>query len=211
MDFQNITKNTGALVIGRIINVLLSIFIAIYLTRYLGITEFGKYSIVNAYLSFFLFLSTFEINRILVREISKNSKDAPVLFGNSIILSLALSIVSIALSWLILAFFNYEKDIKNYVYITSVGMLFTSLGITYSSIFQVNLKQKYQVIVETSGKLLLLALTIVFISLRLKLIHFFILNLFIGLVILIGNMFFSKYFIKPVFKINKNIWKFRVL
>lgn len=206
MDFQKAVKNTLNLISGRVITISLFIITTSYLTRYLGSTEFGKYSLVYAYLFFFTFASISGIHMILVREISKDNTKAPILIGNSLILCSILSVISILIAWIILQFINYPSDIKNFIYIAGIGIFFLSISFIYTSIFQAYLEQKYQITVEVISKVILVIFTFLLIFLKVKLLYFFVLDIFIALIVLWGNRYFSKYFVKPVFNIDTRIW-----
>ncbi|MEK6645064.1 MAG: flippase [Candidatus Firestonebacteria bacterium] len=206
MDFKKVVKNTGILISGRFVTILIYIFITVCLTRYLGSVEFGKYSLVYAYLSFFTLISIFGIDKIIVKEIVQDSEKASELIGTSLILCAVLSSISIILSLIIVNFLNYPAEIKNFIYIASLGLFFISASAVYTSVFQAHLQQKYQVIVEVISKTIAVLVVIFLILLKAKLLYFFILDVFIAIVILFGNKFFAKYFIKPKFNIDLKIW-----
>lgn len=205
MNFQKVTKNILNLITGRIVIMLLHLLITVYLTRYFGITEFGKYNLVYTYLFFFTSALISGINGILVREISRNNAKAPELIGNALILCSMLSIILIFLSWIILIPLNYPDEIRNFIYIASAAIFFSSIGIIYASIFQVYLEQKYQIIVEITSKIILTTLIFLLIFLKTKLLYFFLLDVFIALIIVFGNRFFSRYFVKLEFSIKMDL------
>lgn len=202
---QKVAKNTAVIIVGRVLNLLVSTFVVIYLARYLGSAGLGKYSLIYAYLSFFAFLTTFGMSEIVVREISKDDTRAEELIGSALSLSLFLSIGAIGLAWIVSNFLGYPSNIRLLIYIASLNMLFTPWSL-YTSIFQVRLQQKYQVSVEIISKLVLAGLVFVLISMKALLIHFILLNLLVSGIVAMGNRFFSRRFVKPKWHINLRIW-----
>ena len=50
---RKVAKNTGIIIAGDIVNKIISLFLIIYLARYIGAAGYGTYSFVFAFLSFF--------------------------------------------------------------------------------------------------------------------------------------------------------------
>jgi O-antigen/teichoic acid export membrane protein len=68
---RKIAKNTGVIIAGNVAFRLVSLFVIIYLARYLGTGGFGKYSFVFAYLAFFNIITDLGLQQILVREMAR--------------------------------------------------------------------------------------------------------------------------------------------
>ena len=73
---ENITrlvaKNTIFQLAGRAVNLLLSLFLVGFLTRYLGTEGFGEYSTIFAYLAIAAAVADFGFITYLTRETAKN-------------------------------------------------------------------------------------------------------------------------------------------
>lgn len=197
---RRIVKNTGVMLLGDGINNLLYFFIVIYLVRYLGESGFGKYSFVLVYISFFNFLTYIGINKIIVREISKNNAINEKIIGNALTIRLFLSILSIILSFIIINLLNYPYDTKILVYIASISLFSSSLSATYSSIFQTYLKMEYSMVANLVERIISAILILLIIVLKGSIVYIIIAIVISNFFNLFVTCLFSRKFVKPVFE-----------
>jgi O-antigen/teichoic acid export membrane protein len=204
---QRVAKNTGVLLAGNIIFRLISLFVIIYLARYLGSVEFGKYSFVFAYLAFFGILTDLGISSILVREMSRDHAAAPKLIGNAYILRWIFTVFAVVLSLIIINLMSYPADTTTYVYIAAFTLLFQSFSGLYSTMFQANLRMEYNIFGRLASRVLsaTLILWIIFAKGTLK-------QVMIALVLseMINTFIsysFSRKFVRPKFTIDLRLWK----
>lgn len=132
---RKITNNAIVLFLNRIILMGLAFFVTIWFVRYLGKSDYGKYSLILAYLSFFEIITGLGIDSIVVREISKFKEKQNALIGNAILIKLVFSLVAVISSYVALVFLGYTPEIRNYIHIYSVYLLF-SFGSVYVSLFR---------------------------------------------------------------------------
>ncbi len=151
---QRVAKNTGIVIAGDVIFRVISLFITIYLARYLGIVGFGKYSFVFAYLAFFGVITSLGLNTILVREMARDPSMTSKLIGNAYIIKILLTVFAIVLSLIIITLLPYPADTTNYVYIAAFTLLFLSFSDLYGTIFQANLRMEYRIIAKLVFKVL---------------------------------------------------------
>jgi len=151
---QKVAKNTGIVIVGDVIFRLISLFVTIYLARYLGTVGFGKYSFVFAYLAFFGVISDLGFRAILVREMSRDSSIAPKLIGNAYIIRLILTVFAVVLPIIIITLASYPSDTITYVCIAAFTLLFMSFSDLYTTIFQANLRMEYNIIAKLTFKVL---------------------------------------------------------
>jgi len=138
-----IAKNTTSIVIANITTKLIAIFIVIYLARYLGVEEFGKYNFVTTYFSFFMVLTTFGLDPVVIKEVAKNKSLTNKIINNVIIIRILTSFVSILFSIIVVIMLNYSEEMVFYVMLASCTMTFQSLSYVYESLFQAYLKMQY--------------------------------------------------------------------
>lgn len=141
---QKVSKNTGILLGAQIISKIIQFFTVIVMVRYLGDSDFGRYSFILAYALLFSVLADMGINAIAIREISRKSKQMNLLLGNVLTLKIILSILAIGtllISSLLIGFTNYMLVA---IVIVSLSILFVSLSDTLFIPFQIRLKMKYQ-------------------------------------------------------------------
>ena len=209
--FKRVIINTGVQIIGRFFSFFLS-FVSIYLlTRYLGVSGYGTYSLVFSYLSFFNILSDMGLSLIVVRELSKKTEVFSDDLNNFISIKLFLTILSIGLAIGILMFMPYSQEAKLSIIIASIGVGVGGIASFGSSILQSRLRMDLVTIIDQVTKLITVAFIYVFILTNQNLYT-------IVSTILIGNLFglgLMVLFVKKViviknfftFKINKKIVK----
>lgn len=204
---KNVAKNASILFVGNILFRLISLFVVIYLARYLGVEMFGKYNFIFAYLAFFMITSDLGLNQILIREMSRNQQGIPKLIGNGLILKLILSSASILLAICIIYFSGYQKDAVFYVSIASLILIFQSFSDSQKTIFAAYLKMKYDVISKIINRLIsaiLIYYIIISNGTLLQIILVLILAEFAGTLL---NWFFARKLTSIEYSIDVKVWK----
>lgn len=197
-----VVKNSGIVFVGNLANKALNAVILIYLARYLGSSDFGKYSFVIAYLFFFSVIAMLGINRIVVREISQDKTLQGHIIGNALSIRLILSISAIVFSMIIVNLLGYPSDIKVLVYIYSLSLIFTSISATYATILEAKLKMVYSVLSDIVGVIVSLILIIFIIFFKGSIIHVMIALVVSSVFQLLTTLYFSQKFVKPRFEFN---------
>ena len=205
---QRVAKNTGIIISGDLIFRLISLVVVIYLARYLGKVGFGKYNFVFAYLAFFNIIADLGLQTILVREMAREPTRAPKLIGNAYIIRWILTALAVASSIIVITLMSYPADTTTYIYIASLTVLFVSFSDFYTTIFQANLKMKYNIIAKLIFKGLSAALIFWIIFSRGTLMQVMIVLVFSEMVKTLINFSFSRKFTKPKFEIDFGLWKY---
>ena len=204
---QRVAKNTGVIITGNIAFRLISLFVTIYLARYLGTAEFGKYSFVFAYLAFFGVISDLGFRAILVREMSRDSSLAPKLIGNAYIIRLILTVFAVVLPIIIITQTSYPSDTITYVCIAAFTLLFMSFSNLYTTIFQTNLRMEYDIIAKLTFKILSAGLIFLIIFSRGTLTQIILALVFSEMVRTLISYSFARKFVKPQFEVDFGLWK----
>ena len=206
---QRVARNTGVIITGDVIFRMISVFVTIYLARYLGMVEFGKYSFVFAYLTFFNILTDLGLQVILVREMSRDPSTASKLIGNAYIIRLILAAFAIVLSLTIITLMSYPADTTTYVYIAAFSLLFISFSDFYRTIFEANLRMEYNIIAKLAFKVLSTGLIfwIIFV-LQGTLTHILLALVFSESIKMLISFLFSRKFVRPKFEIDFGCWKY---
>ncbi|KKG02319.1 flippase [Methanosarcina mazei] len=152
---NKIFQNTGFLLAGKAGTKLISLLTVIYIVRYLGDAGYGKYTFAFAFVSFFTLISEMGTHHILVREISRSQKNANLLLGNTILISIVLSFLALLLAIFSINFMNYPLETEKLVLVAALGLLFGSLS-NYGIMYEVNLNMKYPVILGLLSRIFLL-------------------------------------------------------
>jgi O-antigen/teichoic acid export membrane protein len=131
------------------------------LTRYLGVAGYGEYTTIFAFLGFFAVVADFGLFPIVVRDIARRPEDRERIFGNILTLRIMLAAGILVLAPLVaLIVPKYNFDIKTGIAIGAFASFFLLLNQTLAGVFQANLRMDKFVIIETTGRLLILALII---------------------------------------------------
>ena len=160
--FRKYFANTSWLLGERILRMGVSLFVGIYVARYLGPERFGLLSYANSYVGIFTAIAILGLDGIVVRELVKSPDQRNTLLGTSFLLK----VIGTLLMWiLILAalFFSNNTPLTNtLIAIISFGVLFQSFNVIDYN-FQAEVKSKYvvhsqivQLIVSSIAKLVLI-------------------------------------------------------
>ncbi len=204
---QRVAKNTVIVLGGDIIFRLISLFVMIFLARYLGTVGFGKYSFVFAYLAFFGIITDLGLQSIVVREMARDPTIAPKLVGNVYIIKLILAVFAVVLPMVVITLTHYPADTTTYVYIAAFTLLFTSFSDHYTTIFQANLRMEYNIIAKLVFKVLSAGLIFWIIFSHGTLMQIMFVMVFAESIKMLICYLFSKKFVKPQFKIDFSLWK----
>lgn len=200
-------RNSGIVFFGRIFNLFVDFIISIYLVRYLGSNDFGIYSFVFIYISFFGFVSLSGMDKVLVRALSKNESAAERIIGNALTIRSILPMLGIFLSIIILIFLDYPPYTKFLIYITSITLFLSSLRIVYQSVFQTFLKMEYSVFSDAIGKIFYLLFVAILIFFAGNIFHLIIGIIISNFITLFANIIYSRKLVKPIFKFELNCIK----
>lgn len=205
---QKVAKNTGVIIAGDILFRLISLFVIIYLARYLGTAGFGKYSFVFAYLAFFGIITDLGLQQILVREMARDPSTAPKLTGNAYVIRLLLTVFAVVLAIVIITLLPYPADTILYVYIASFTLLFISFSDFYATIFQANLAMEYNVIAKLAFKFVSAGLILWIIFSHGTLTQVMIVLVFSEGIKTLLSYLFSRKFVRPSFTIDFGLWRY---
>jgi len=204
---QRVAKNTSIIIVGNVIFRIISLFVTIYLARYLGTADFGKYSFVFAYLAFFGILTDLGLSTILVREMSRNSAIAPKLIGNAYIIRWILTVFAVILSIAVITLMSYPADTTTCIYIAAFTLLFQSFSGFYSTIFQANLRMGYNIFAKLVFRVLSAAIILWIIFAKGTLLQVIFALVFSEGVKTLINYSFSRKFVRPKFVIDFGLWR----
>ncbi|MBT8383680.1 MAG: oligosaccharide flippase family protein, partial [Ignavibacteria bacterium] len=103
-SFKKYFANTSWLFFERVLRIIISFVVVIYVVRYLGPKDFGLYSYVISFMWLFASISTLGLETITVREIVKQPEKKDELIGTVFTLRLfggITAVIFIALTLLI--------------------------------------------------------------------------------------------------------------
>lgn len=159
--FKKVILNTGAQIGTKFITASTTFFITILITRALGSTGYGEFTLIFVFVGYFYTLGDFGLNNIFIKLSAQNNKNLfQSLFGLRLILGFVLAASAIAISQLLP--YNPETNV-GFSPIVRYGILIASLTIitqtlltTANAFFQLNLRYHLSTIAITIGSLLVL-------------------------------------------------------
>lgn len=92
---NNVITNSTWLILGKIVQSIISFFVGILTTRFLGPNNYGVLNLAMAYVSFAVPLCTLGIHNIIVREFIDSPKKEGELIGSGIAIRILSSLVAI--------------------------------------------------------------------------------------------------------------------
>ena len=131
---KTIAKNISSNLVSKVIGEGLNVFVVIFIARYLGISDFGNYSFVMAFVFAFRIIADSGISNILVREIATHKEEAGKYFGAARSLLWVLSALTVGLIAVVITIINPSRAVVISTYIMGLTVVSTFLAIGYSSI-----------------------------------------------------------------------------
>lgn len=163
---QTVIKNTFWLLLAEGVSKGSVFILSILFARYLGPEDFGKYSYIVSIVSVFSVFADFGLSTIMLRELSRNGKDAEKYLVNWTLLKLTLSILVVLLILIVVFLINGSLDFLIYWLLYSV----------YSTIFNLweFIRSYYRSSEKMENEALLKILTwLISISIILLFYHFY--------------------------------------
>lgn len=161
---RKVFYNTAIQIVGKVITTIISLFLVAALTRYLGVSGYGQYTTIFAYIGFFAVFADFGFFWILVREIAHPEADINKAVSNVFTLRTIIGIVIFGLASLIGLFIPQYADFREGIVIIALASLFLALNSTYIGIFQNKHRMDKAVLTDVIGRAIIFVLTIFLIS-----------------------------------------------
>lgn len=98
-----IFSNTAWLTAGTIVNTLIGLYITRALARYLGVADYGLYTLAFVYLNFTAVIANFGFDSILLREAARDKERTDSIVASGIVLKSAFAVPAVAAGALYLA------------------------------------------------------------------------------------------------------------
>lgn len=179
--------NTIWLLLEKVLRLFISIFIGVWLARYLGPNTFGEYSYVVAFVAILSIFIPLGLDNIVIRELVKQKTDKNVLLGTVFTLRLLATclffIVITSISFII-----HDQTTSYYILISSIG-LFLQLFTIVDFYFRATVQSKYIVFCNITSLVISAIIKCILILYSAPLIAFFYASLFDGLIITSSYIF----------------------
>lgn len=135
-------NNASWLIGGRIVQMLLSLFVGTITARYLGPGNYGLISYGSAYVSFFTSLCNLGLNSVIIKEFYDHPDDQGTAIGSALLMRFVSSILSvITIVSVVMVLDGDEKQTVAVVFLCSLGAVFHIFE-TFNYWFQSKYKSK---------------------------------------------------------------------
>lgn len=128
-------QNCIALFFSRLSPRIFSFLFVIYIARFLGAEDFGKFVLALGYFELFLALSARALTIIATREIAKLPSKADEYISLSVILGLMLTVVTSSLLVALCHIFPYSQDTRSALYLVCIALLPSTIAAIFEGAF----------------------------------------------------------------------------
>ncbi len=126
---RKILKNIYWAVLGKIVSLLGTLFVGILVARYLGPDQYGLMNYVISYVTIFSIISSFGLDNIEIRELSKQNECRDIILGTAFRIRLSFAIVAYLLILITLWIFESNLFTSLLVMVYSITVFTGSLNV----------------------------------------------------------------------------------
>jgi len=152
--FKRYTENTIWAVVTRLISIIVSLIVTIYLVRYLGPANYGQLSYALSFIGIFGIIAGFGIDNVLYRELIEHPTRRNEYLGTAFILKLIAGVLAAALTIIFALLISPEEVSQIIIFILAGTFIFQAFNIIQHE-FQANVAQKYLSLVTLAVLLIL--------------------------------------------------------
>ncbi|MGB4400026.1 MAG: flippase [Daejeonella sp.] len=184
--FQKYFKNTGWLMLGKILSLVVGIFIA----KFLGPSNFGDLNFAIAFTAIIAAVGTLGLDSFIIREVLDQPGKRDEILGTAFWMRVTISIILVPASVLIYIFFRSLADQQGteltlIIAFCASALFFKAFNII-DSYFQSQVRSKFVVLVQNICLIISSFIKISFVLLKLPLVYFAFALVIDGLMLAIG-------------------------
>lgn len=180
----------------------------VYVARILGVTGFGKYSLLRGYLDLFIGLSATGLGIVFTREVAKSPKKLDQYFNASLLLITLLTLGASALFIILVYSFPYSPDTRVSCLVCTLALFPSTTAAIFESVFIAHEKAEFVTYGTLTENLIRTGLSLVALFCGFDLVALFIILLATRVMMLgIYIWFMQKYITKLVVVLDKEIFK----
>lgn len=170
--YKKYLLNTSWLFAEKILRIVLTFIVVVWMARYLGPEEFGMYNYALSFVALFSVISTLGLDKLINKELLANSKESNSILGSSFFLRISGAILLCILSLTTIIIVRPNDEMMLYfVIIISLTFFFNAFDII-KYWFEAHVQAKYSVIAESTTIFLSSGIKILLILYQAPLISF---------------------------------------
>ena len=183
--FRKVLSNIGYLFSEQVFNLALSLFVGVYVARYLGPNDYGLWQYAQSLVALLTAVATLGTTQIVIRDLvdQPREKEGQIL-GTSFILMLIAGFITTGIIIAIGFWLNNQSLTRWLIVIASVNLVLQAFQ-AFDYWFQAKVLSKYSVYARTSAQIIISVLKIFFVILSLNVIYFALTIIIAGLIRLI--------------------------
>ncbi len=171
-NLQKIISNTGWLFIDKILRAVALLLVGVWVARYLGPEQFGKYNYSLAFAALFAALASLGLDGIVVRDIAKDPTRRDEILGTAFALKLISGVIVFCLAMISIYLMRPgDKLTQCLVAIFSAGTIFQAFDVI-DFWFQSQVQSKFTVYAKNGSFLIFSAVKVGLILLAMPLVAF---------------------------------------
>ena len=170
-EFSKYFSNTSWLLVERVLRMVISLFVGIYVVRYLGPERYGLLSYTVSFVWLFSSLASFGLNNILVRELVQSPEQRNNLLGTVFWLKVFGTFVMATAITIVLQFFEEDQQTYWMIFLIALGYLFQTTNVI-ELYFQAQVQSKFIVRAQVTQLLITSLFKIYLIWIQAELIWF---------------------------------------
>lgn len=203
-------KNASFLTIGTIFSQVISLIGFIYIARLLGPSDYGIYTTVGAFVGLFSIMTFSGINRVVLREGTKDIKQMSIYLNKTVTIKILFSIIAIIVCLIASFFTTYSTQIRLYIVLCSFLLIFTSLKGFFDTVYKAAEKMQYIAVLDILNRTLFVFGSVIFLYIGFGITALFIIALISNFFSLLLSYKLTKKFVR--FKFWKKIeWDINLL
>ncbi|MCJ7578316.1 MAG: flippase [candidate division Zixibacteria bacterium] len=197
-----IIQNSGSILLYTSGVKVLKLVSFLLLARYLGVSQFGKFSLVLAFVELFRVMADFGVDTAVIRRLSVSEEDQSKLVGNTISLKLILATASYFLTILIALILRYPADLVLLIGLAAFALFASATANALTTPFQAQLRMKQLIPAKISGGAFFIIAVAIGIQLGLSLTGFLAIWVGAEFVTLLLTALIAKSWLPPKFSFN---------
>ncbi len=199
-------RNTSVQLVAQAVSVAVGLVTSLVLSRYLGVEGFGQFNYVFAFLYFFQTINDFGVNTIIVREVSREPREAGEIIGGMISLKLLVAAASVAMAWVTIGLMHLPPPLGSALSIFVLILPIIALQLP-GVIFQVLLKPEYPAIVGILNRGVGLLLVLAVVATGRGLVTIVMALLTAEVLALVTLYMLARRFVMPRWRIDAALWR----
>ena len=186
--FKKYIANTSWLLGGKIFNIAITLFVGVYVARYLGPRRFGLLNYAISYTGLFVAFSKLGLDNIVIRELVNKTHRNDCLLGTAFILKLIGAIITCYLIFISVRLTSSDPTTKLLIYIIMPCHVFYSFQVI-DFYFQSSVRSKYSVIVGFFVTVIMSSVKLVLVLMSKTLLYFAFILVVEQMILSIGLLF----------------------